>query len=99
MKIMAVSDQVLDFLYSSKVWHSFPDIDLIVGCGDLPFYYLDFLASALDAPLIYVRGNHDHGRKAGKKVRSFHKASIDRHETPRLAKWFYLVKLSISGNV
>jgi hypothetical protein len=27
----------------------------------LPFYYLDFLTSAIDAPLVYVRGNHDEG--------------------------------------
>ena len=61
MKILAVSDRVLDKLYSSKVGQLFPDVDLLVGCGDLPFYYLDFLTSALDVPLVYVRGNHDDG--------------------------------------
>lgn len=61
MRVLAVSDRVLDKLYSGQVRHLFPDIDLIVGCGDLPFYYLDFLTSALDAPLVYVRGNHDGG--------------------------------------
>lgn len=45
MKILAVSDRVLDKLYSSQVSQSFPDIDLLIGCGDLPFYYLDFLTS------------------------------------------------------
>jgi uncharacterized protein len=61
MKIMAVSDRVLDKLYHSQVRKMYPDINLIIGCGDLPFYYLDFLTSALDAPLLYVRGNHDQG--------------------------------------
>jgi uncharacterized protein len=61
MKILAVSDRVLDKLYHSQVRRMHPDINLIIGCGDLPFYYLDFLTSALDAPLLYVRGNHDHG--------------------------------------
>jgi len=61
MKILAVSDRVLDKLYSSQVGQLFPDVDLLVGCGDLPFYYLDFLTSALDVPLVYVRGNHDDG--------------------------------------
>lgn len=61
MKILAVSDRVLDKLYSGRVRHLFSDVDLLVGCGDLPFYYLDFLTSALDAPLVYVRGNHDDG--------------------------------------
>lgn len=59
MKVLAVSDRVLDKLYSGNARQLFPDIDLLIGCGDLPFYYLDFLTSAIDAPLVYVRGNHD----------------------------------------
>ncbi len=59
MKILAVSDKVLDFLYSNNVRKNIPDVDLILGCGDLPYYYLDFLVSALDVPLYYVHGNHD----------------------------------------
>jgi uncharacterized protein len=59
MKIMAVSDRVVDRLYCSHLRQKHPDIDLLIGCGDLPFYYLEFLVSALDAPLLFVRGNHD----------------------------------------
>lgn len=59
MRILAVSDRVLDKLYSGQARQFFPGTDLIIGCGDLPFYYLDFLTSALDAPLFFVRGNHD----------------------------------------
>lgn len=61
MKILAVSDRVMDQLYCADVRQKYPDIDLIVGCGDLPFYYLEFLISALDRRLVYVRGNHDKG--------------------------------------
>ncbi|MEM7331058.1 MAG: metallophosphoesterase [Chloroflexota bacterium] len=61
MKILAVSDKVLDYLYSTQVSKNFPDIDLLIGCGDLPFYYLDFLNSALNSRAFYVRGNHDKG--------------------------------------
>lgn len=61
MKILAVSDKVVGNLYSSDVRKKYPDIDLIIGCGDLPFYYLEFLVSALDRRLVYVRGNHDKG--------------------------------------
>jgi Icc-related predicted phosphoesterase len=61
MKILAVSDRVLDQLYCADVRQKFPDVELILGCGDLPFYYLDFLISALDKRLVYVRGNHDAG--------------------------------------
>lgn len=59
MKILALSDRVLDWVYNSQVRENFPQVDMIVGCGDLPFYYLDFLVSALDKPLVYVCGNHD----------------------------------------
>lgn len=61
MKILAVSDRVLDKLYSGQARQMYSDVELIIGCGDLPFYYLDFLTSAVDAPLVYVRGNHDSG--------------------------------------
>ena len=61
MKILAVSDRVLDQLYCGDVKQRFPDVDLLISCGDLPFYYLDFLVSALDAPMVYVLGNHDRG--------------------------------------
>lgn len=61
MKVLAVSDRVLDRLYCSNVRDKYPDVELILGCGDLPFYYLDFLVSALDVPLAYVLGNHDGG--------------------------------------
>lgn len=61
MRIMAVSDRVVEQLYSTTIRENHPGIDLLIGCGDLPFYYLEFLVSVLDAPLIYVRGNHDIG--------------------------------------
>lgn len=61
MKILAVSDRVMDRLYSGQARQFYPDVDLLVGCGDLPFYYLDFLTSVFNVPLYYVRGNHDSG--------------------------------------
>lgn len=61
MKILAVSDRVLENLYAVHIQQRYDDVDMILGCGDLPFYYLDFLVCALDVPLLYVRGNHDAG--------------------------------------
>ena len=31
----------------------------MIGCGDLPYYYLEFVTSMLPVPVIYVYGNHD----------------------------------------
>lgn len=59
MKILALSDQVVEHLYSPLVKERFGDVDLVVGCGDLPNYYLDYIVSMLNVPLSLVPGNHD----------------------------------------
>jgi Icc-related predicted phosphoesterase len=59
MKILSVSDQIEERLYSPLLKQSFQDIDLIVGCGDLPYPYLEFLLCILNVALLYVPGNHD----------------------------------------
>ena len=59
MKILALSDEVVDFIYSPTVKERYGDVDLIVGCGDLPFYYLEFVVTVLNKPLYMVSGNHD----------------------------------------
>lgn len=63
LHILAVSDKVLETHYSANVTNLYPKIDLLIGCGDLPYYYLDFLVSALDRRMSYVLGNHDTGRQ------------------------------------
>ncbi len=59
MKLLGLSDQTNPFVYSSVIGDKFADIDLIVGCGDLPAEYLEYVVSMLDVPLVYVPGNHD----------------------------------------
>lgn len=59
VKILCVSDKVVEYLYSPNVAERLTDIDVILGCGDLPYYYLEFLLSILNIPLFYVHGNHD----------------------------------------
>ena len=58
MKILAVSDKVVDWIYSPKIRLKLSDTDLAIGCGDLPPYYLEFIISSLDIPLFNVNGNH-----------------------------------------
>jgi hypothetical protein len=59
MKILALSDEVVDYLYSPRIKDNYADVDLVIGCGDLPFYYLEFIVTILNVPLYYVMGNHD----------------------------------------
>lgn len=58
MKILAVSDVELDIIYSPMITQRFQDVDLVIGCGDLPYYYLEYMISMLNRPLYYVKGNH-----------------------------------------
>jgi uncharacterized protein len=59
VKILAVSDTIVDRLYSSRLKDYFGDVNIVLGCGDLPYEYLEYLASALNIPVLYVPGNHD----------------------------------------
>jgi len=60
IKILAVSDEVDPRLYGNGAGlRGRARPDLIVGCGDLPAYYLDYLVSQFDAPLYAIHGNHD----------------------------------------
>jgi Icc-related predicted phosphoesterase len=58
MKILTISDRVDELIYSPAIKKVFGDIDLVLGCGDLPFYYLEFIVTMLGGPLFYVIGNH-----------------------------------------
>ncbi len=58
MKILAVSDEEKAIIYSPQIVQRFGDVDLIISCGDLPYYYLEFMISMLDKRLFYVKGNH-----------------------------------------
>jgi Icc-related predicted phosphoesterase len=59
MKVLSLSDYLISFIYSPQVRIRFKDVDLILGCGDLAYYYLEYVYNALDVPLCFVRGNHD----------------------------------------
>ena len=58
MKLLTVSDKELSLIYSAQIKQRFQDIDLAVSAGDLSYYYLEYIISALDIPLYFVRGNH-----------------------------------------
>ncbi len=87
MKILAISDEVVDFIYSPQIKAKYADVDLVLGCGDLPFYYLEFIVTMLDVPLYYVPGNHDRREQYLSDGRIIHRAEgcvpLDRH-TARL---------------
>lgn len=58
MKLLALSDRESPLIYSPHIKHRFNDIDMAIGCGDLSYFYLEYIISSLDIPLYFVRGNH-----------------------------------------
>lgn len=58
IQALAVSDEIDPRIYSATVRQRLGYVDLVLGCGDLPARYLEFLADALDRPVYYVLGNH-----------------------------------------
>ena len=59
MKILVVTDKLVDLLYSPCLVDKFRDVELVLSCGDLPYYYLEYIVTMLNVPLLYVHGNHD----------------------------------------
>jgi uncharacterized protein len=61
MRLLAVSDEPERAFDFERNRAEIGPVDGILGAGDLEPDYLDFLAEAFHAPLVYVRGNHDRG--------------------------------------
>ena len=59
MQFLTVSDEVVPAIYSLNIKERFQSIQAILGCGDLPPYYLEFIVTMLAKPCFYVDGNHN----------------------------------------
>jgi Icc-related predicted phosphoesterase len=59
MIVLSLSDIAVRFVYSPAVRQRFPHVDFVLGCGDLPYSYQEYVISMLDKPFFFVRGNHD----------------------------------------
>ncbi|MBA3945853.1 MAG: metallophosphoesterase [Herpetosiphonaceae bacterium] len=59
MQVLTVSDEIAREVYSTGIRTRFGNVQLALGCGDLPPSYLEYIVSSLDVPCCYVRGNHD----------------------------------------
>lgn len=60
IRILAVSDAVTKTLYHPEAAKVTGRVDLLLGCGDLPYSYLEYLVTTLHAPhAFFVHGNHD----------------------------------------
>ena len=62
MKVLAVSDEITSWIYSPRLREKCEEkqIEFAISCGDLSIEYLEFIASSINRPCFFVRGNHDH---------------------------------------
>ena len=58
MRALVVCDKVEPILYSAGIQQHVGKVDLVISCGDLPHYYIEFIMSMLGRPTYYVHGNH-----------------------------------------
>lgn len=98
MKVLSLSDQVVDAIYSPRVRERFGDVDLVIGCGDLPYYYLEFLIDALSVPVFYVRGNHANEVEYSERGERTHPwGAVDLHRNT--ANYLGLLMAGFEGSV
>ncbi|MBQ3842617.1 MAG: metallophosphoesterase [Ruminiclostridium sp.] len=59
MKILVIADEESKSLWDHYSPEKLDGVELIISCGDLHSEYLEFLATMVKCPVLYVPGNHD----------------------------------------
>ena len=77
VNVLVVADEVAPNLQE----HTLRDLapDLVLAAGDLPWDYLEWIASSVDAPMVFVPGNHDPAIRSAKRGRN---GDLDRAGMP-----------------
>ncbi len=57
-RILAVADTVHPFIYRDAFPKGLEALDLVLVAGDLPGYYIEFIATRVTCPVVWVHGNH-----------------------------------------
>jgi predicted phosphodiesterase len=57
--VLLVSDIEDSYIWDHFDYDRFGEIELVISCGDLKSDYLEYLATMIKAPVLYVNGNHD----------------------------------------
>lgn len=98
MKILALSDRVIDAVYSPAIRKMFSDVGLVFGCGDLPYYYLEYVQDMLDVPVFFVRGNHAARVEISERgSRKAPRGAVDLHQ--RVVRYNGLILAGFEGSI
>ncbi|AEV17248.1 MAG: metallophosphoesterase [Thermus sp.] len=58
LRFLLLSDQVHPHVHSPRFPQNLPPFDLVLAAGDLPGEYLEYVASKVAVPVLFVPGNH-----------------------------------------
>ncbi len=58
MRALVISDKVEPILYSAGINQHVGELDLVISCGDLPHYYVEYVMTLTGRPTYFVHGNH-----------------------------------------
>jgi len=58
VRLLLLSDQVHPHVHSPRFPENLPPFDLVLAAGDLPGTYLEYVATKVRVPVLYVPGNH-----------------------------------------
>jgi Icc-related predicted phosphoesterase len=68
VRVLVVADEEAPNLHVQTLRDLAPD--LVLAAGDLPWHYIEYIASGVDAPVVFVPGNHDLAIPRSKRSRS-----------------------------
>ena len=57
VRVLVIADEEAPGLHVQKLRDLSPE--LVLAAGDLPWRYLEYVGSSVDAPMVFVPGNHD----------------------------------------
>jgi predicted phosphodiesterase len=58
VRLLLLSDQAHPHIYSPRFPENLPPFDLVLAAGDLPGAYLEYVATKVRVPVLFVPGNH-----------------------------------------
>ncbi|WP_425427257.1 metallophosphoesterase [Thermus amyloliquefaciens] len=58
LRLLVLADQTHPHVHSPRFPENLGPFDLVLGAGDLPGEYLEYVASKVAVPVLYVPGNH-----------------------------------------
>ena len=69
VRILAVSDEVATTLHNPNLKDTVGSPDLLLGCGDLPYSYMEYIVTHVEVRhAYYVHGNHDQAQQVARNV-------------------------------